>query len=62
MQNALVQFDQKMHQYMGDKVAKLADKLDALSTNLQDIQKNHVSEVQLKDLVTGGQVQAVRSG
>ena len=48
-----------MYQYVVDEVAKFADKLAALDTNLQDVQQNQVSEVQLQDLATGGQVQAV---
>ena len=38
-----------------NEVAKLADELAALVTDLQDIQKNQVSEVQLQDLTTGNQ-------
>ena len=40
MQDAMAQFAQDMCQYMGDKVAKLADELAALGTDLQDTQKN----------------------
>lgn len=56
MQDATAQFAQEMYQYVGDQVAKLAEKLAALGTNLQGIQKNQVSKVQLQDLATGGQV------
>ena len=59
MQDASAQFARTMYQHMGDEVAKLADDLAALGTNLEDLQKNQVSEEQLQDLTTGGQVQAV---
>ena len=59
MQDALAQFVQTMYQYVGYEVVKLADELATLGTDLQDIQRNQVSEVQLQDLATGGQVQAV---
>ena len=45
MQDASAQFAQKMYQYMGVEVAKLADELAALGTDLQDLQQNQVSEV-----------------
>ena len=48
-----------MHQYIDEEVAKLVDELAALGTDLWDIQKNQVSEVQLQDLATNGQVEAV---
>ena len=48
-----------MYQYVEEEVAKLADELAALGTDLQDVQKNQVSEVQLQDLATSGQVQTV---
>ena len=44
---------------MGDEGAKLADELAALSTDLEDLQKHQMSEEQLQDLPTSGQVQAV---
>ena len=37
---ALAQFAQEMYQHIGDEVAKLADELAALGSDLQDIQKN----------------------
>ena len=48
-----------MYQYVGDEVAKLADELAALSTDLEDLLKHQVSKEQLQDLTTGGQIQAV---
>ena len=48
-----------MYQYVEDEVAKLADDLAALITDLEDLQKHQVSGEQLQDLTTGGQVQAV---
>ena len=42
MQDASAQFAYMMHQYGGDKVAKLADELAALGTDLEDLQKNQV--------------------
>ena len=59
MQDALAQFAQTMYLYVGDEVAKLADDLAALGTDLEDLQKHQVSGEQLQDLATGGQVQAV---
>ena len=44
---------------MEEEVPKLVDELAALGTDLQDVQKNQVSEVQLQDLATSGQVQTV---
>ena len=43
-----------MYQYVGDEVAKLADQLAVLGTNLEDLQKNQVSGEQLQDLAIGG--------
>ena len=40
-------------------MAKLADELAVLSTDLEDLQKNEVSGEQFQDLATGDQVQAV---
>ena len=40
MQDASAEFAQKMCQYVGDGVAKLADELAALGIDLQDIQRN----------------------
>ena len=51
----MAQLAQEMYQYVGDEVAKLVEELAALSTDLQDIQKNQMSE----DLAIGSQVQAV---
>ena len=48
-----------MYQYVDNEVVKLADELAALGIDLQDVQQNQVSEVQLQDLATGGQVQVV---
>ena len=59
MQDVSAQVAQTMYQYMGDEVVKPLDELAALGTNLQDIQRNQMSEVQLQDLETSGQVQAV---
>ena len=59
MQDASAQFSQTMYEYMGDEVAKLADDLAALGTNLEDLQKHQVSGEQLQNLAAGGQVQAV---
>ena len=56
MQDALAQFAQTMYQYMGYEVAKLADELAALGTDLEDLQKNQVFGEQLQDLATGGQI------
>ena len=47
MQDTSAKFAQDMYQYVEEEVAKLADELAALSTDLQDVQKNQVSEVQL---------------
>ena len=47
MQDATPKFAQNMYQYVDDEVAKLADELAAIGTNLQDVQQNQVSEVQL---------------
>ena len=52
MQDALAQFAQTMYQYVGDEVAKLADELAALGTDLEDLQKNQVPGEQLQDLAT----------
>ena len=54
MQDASAQFAQTMYQYMGDEVAKLADELATLGTDLEELQKNWVSREQLQDLATGG--------
>ena len=43
MEDASAQFAQTMYQYVGDEVAKLADELAVLGTNLQAIQRNQVS-------------------
>ena len=59
MQEASAQFAQEMYQYVGDEMAKLVDELAALGIDLQDIQKNQVSKMQLQDLTTSGQVQLV---
>ena len=59
MQDATAKFAQDMYQYVDDEVAKLADELATLGTDLQDVQKNQVSKVQLQDLATGDQVLAV---
>ena len=56
MQDASAKFAQDMYQCVEEEVAKLADELAALGTNLQDVQKNQVSEVQLQDLATSSQV------
>ena len=56
IQDATAHFAQEMYQYVGDEVVKLAKELDVLSTDLQNILKNHVSEMQLQDLVTSSQV------
>ena len=47
MQEASAQFCWEMYQYVGNEVAKLVDELAVHNTDLQDIQKNQVSEVQL---------------
>ena len=39
---------------MGNEVAKLADELATLGTDLEDLQKHQVSGEQLQDLATGG--------
>ena len=48
-----------MYQNVGEEVAKLADELATLGTDLEDLHKNQVSGEQLQDLATGSQVQAV---
>ena len=48
-----------MYQHVGGEVAKLADELAALSTDLEDLQKNQVSREQLQDLATSSEIQAV---
>ena len=40
MQDASTKFAQTMYQYVGDQVAKIADKLAALGIDLQDTQRN----------------------
>ena len=40
MQDASAKFAQDMYQYVEEEVAKRADELAALGTDLQDIQKN----------------------
>ena len=59
MEDATAKFAQDMYQYVDVEVVKLANELAALGTNLQDVQQNQVSKVQLQDLTTGGQVQTV---
>ena len=59
MQEASAQFAQGMYQHVENEVAKLADDLAALGTDLEDLQKHQVSGEQLQDLATSGQVQAV---
>ena len=43
----MVQFAQEMYQYMADELVKLEDELPTFSIDLQDIQKNQVSKVEL---------------
>ena len=45
IQDATAHFAQEMYQYVGAEVVKLAKELDVLSTDLQNILKNHVSEM-----------------
>ena len=47
MQDAMAKFAQDMYQCVDDEVAKPVDELATLDTNLQDVQHNQVSEVQL---------------
>ena len=47
MQEASAQFAQGMYQHVEYEVAKLADDLAALGTDLQDLQKHQVSGEQL---------------
>ena len=50
-----------MYQHVGDEVAKLADELAALGTDLENLQKHEVSREQLQDLNLGCQVQVVEN-
>ena len=56
MQDASAQFAQTMYQHVGDEVAKLVDELAALSTDLEDLQKNQVFGEKLQDRTIGSQV------
>ena len=59
MQDVTDLFVKEMYRHVGDYVARLEEKLAAFGTDLQDMQQTQIPEVQLQDLATCSEVQAV---
>ena len=59
MQDVTDLFVKEMYHHVGDYVARLEEKLAAFGTDLQDMQQTQIPEVQLQDLATCSEVQAV---